>query len=277
MSLVGLSHARPARSRSAGVVARFAAVLVAIAVLLVGGAALAFAPPRQEGHVTDTAVRLDGQDDRFLEQKLEAMRRADGYEIAFLLVGSLDGETIEDVAYTTFAAWKLGQKGADNGVLVVIAPNDRKVRIETGKGAGGGLTDLQTNDIIRNVIGPLLKQDRFRDAIAAGADAIDKAMREGGVAGKPVAPGAGNQSKPLPKPVAIALGIAVLFLFMWLGRNRRGGGGGGGGGFYISGGGGGGDWGGGGGGGDWGGGGGGGGDWGGGGGESGGGGSSDSY
>lgn len=255
-----------ARRRLAPLVA-FVAALVAAVVLLVGGSALAFVPPPIEGHVTDKAFKLDGQDDRILERKLEGIRQATGNEIAFLLIPSVGDETIEDIAFTTFNTWKLGQKGVDNGVLVVIAPGERKVRIETGKGAGGALTDLQSNDIIRNVIGPLLKQDRFRDAIAAGADAIDKALTKGGVAGTP-----GGTARPrsqVPAPVAIALGIAALFFFFWLAR--KGGGGGGGGGFFISGGGyggGGGDYGGGGGGGDFG---------GGGGGESGGGGSSDDY
>ncbi len=251
----------PARARRC--VARLLAALMAAAVLLIGGVALAFVPPPQEGHVTDKSFKLDARDDRVLERRLEDLRQADGYEIAFLLIPSLEGESIEDVAYTTFNTWKLGQKGVDNGVLVVIVPGDRKVRIETGKGAGGALTDLQSNDIIRNVMGPLLKQDRFRDAIAAGGDAIDKAMREGGVAGTP--PGANGQptmSRPMSIGI-IVLVVAFLIFLNWLAR--RGGGFGGGGGWS-------------GGGGGWSGGGGGGGSWsGGGGGASGGGGSSDSY
>src|SRR6185503_6999677 len=92
---------------------------------------------------------------------------------------SLDGEAIEDVAFATFNEWKLGKKGADNGVLLVIAPAERRVRIETGKGVGGDLTDLQSNDIIRKDIAPLLKEDRFHDAIASGATAIAEALRPG--------------------------------------------------------------------------------------------------
>ena len=262
------SYGRAARRR----LVAFVVALATAAVLLLGGAALAFVPPAIEGHVTDKAFKLDGQDDRVLERQLEGIRQASGHEIAFLLVPSLDGETIDDIAFTTFNTWKLGQKGADNGVLVVIVPGDRKVRIETGKGAGGALTDLQANDIIRNVIGPLLKQDRFREAIAAGADAIEKALVEGGAAGKPPPP-AGRARSTVPTPVVLLLGVLGLLFFIWVAR--KGGGGGGGGGFFISGGGGGDYGGGGGGGGDFG---GGGGDWGGGGGgESGGGGSSDDY
>lgn len=260
-----------ARSRLASLV-RLASVVAAVAALFFAKAALAYVPPAIEGHVTDKAFKLNGEDDRFLEQKLEAIRQADGSEIAVLLIPSVGDETIEDIAFTTFNAWKLGQKGVDNGVLVVIAPDDRKVRIETGKGAGGALTDLQANDVIRRVIGPLLKQDRFRDAIAEGADAIDKALREGGVAGKPPAPGAGKANH-VPTPVIVLVVVVMMLLLFARSRRGGGGGGGGGGGFWMSGGGGGG-------GGDWGGGGGGGGDGGfsgGGGGESGGGGSSDNY
>ena len=239
MKLPAPAPARPASSRRAqrwrlARLLQVVAVLVAVAVLLIGRAAFAFVPPAIEGHVTDKAFKLGGEDDRILERQLEGIRQATGNEIAVLLVPSVGDETIEDIAFATFNAWKLGQKGADNGVLLVIAPGERKVRIETGKGAGGGITDLQANDIIRNVIGPLLKQDRFREAIAAGADAIDKALREGGVVGK--VPGAKKSDGKLPLPVVVGI-LVILFVF-WLARRGGGGRGGGGGGGGDSGGGG---------------------------------------
>lgn len=260
------------------------AALVALALSLVAPAARAFVPPPNAGFVTDTAHVLSPRDVAYLDAKLEAEQRATGNDIAVLVVGSLGGESIDDVAYDTFNAWKLGQKGADNGVLLVIAPAERKIRIETGKGTGGALTDLQSNDIIRRTIGPLLREGRYRDAIDAGTTEIADALRRGGVHGRRGAPGAGGAD------VALSLVLAgVLLVVMILASIARRGGGGGGGRWRGGGGGGGifvppiilpppddrdrGGW----GGGGWGGGGGGGGGFPGGGGESGGGGSSDSY
>jgi hypothetical protein len=108
---------------------RLVALALALATLLFGFAASAFVPPPIQGHITDTAGKLAPAERRRLDAKLEAVRVATGNEIAVFVVPSLGGETMEDVAFTTFNAWKIGQKGADNGVLLVIAPTGRKIRI----------------------------------------------------------------------------------------------------------------------------------------------------
>ena len=81
--------------------------------------------------------------------------------------------------------WKPGQKGKDNGVLLVIATGDRRIRIETGKGVGGELTDLQSNDIIRRRIAPLMRENRVHDAILAGIDGIAEALSGDATAASP--------------------------------------------------------------------------------------------
>ncbi|WP_437861421.1 TPM domain-containing protein [Sorangium sp. So ce363] len=190
-------------------VARAVAAAFALVCALVARPALAdFTPPALTGHVVDTAGRLDPPDIRALDAKLDRIRRETGFEIVAFVAGSLEGETIEDVAYEAFNTWQLGQRGADNGVLLVIAPNERRVRIETGKGVGGALTDLQSNDIIRQTINPLLRQDRFRDAIDQGTAEIARTL----VAGTPEeerrpAPDA----RPAPAPVSpIKVGVTVV-------------------------------------------------------------------
>ncbi|XYH98919.1 TPM domain-containing protein [Sorangium sp. So ce1128] len=190
-------------------VVRAVAAAVALVCALVARPALAdFTPPALTGHVVDTAGRLDPADIRYLDGKLDRIRRQTGFEIVAFVAGSLEGETIEDVAYEAFNTWQLGQRGADNGVLLVIAPSERRVRIETGKGVGGALTDLQSNDIIRQTINPLLRQDRFRDAIDQGTSAIAQAL----VAGTPEeerspAPG----TRPAPAPASpIKVGVTVV-------------------------------------------------------------------
>lgn len=157
------------------------ALLLSVALFFFPKAAFAFEPPPIEGHVTDRAQKLDAPERAALEQKLSAVDAKTGNEIAVLLLPSLGGETIEDVAYTTFNTWKLGKKGRDNGVLLVIATADRKIRIETGKGVGGALTDLESGRIIREKIAPSLKQDRYAEGIEAGCDAIAAALANGGV------------------------------------------------------------------------------------------------
>ncbi|WP_437335710.1 TPM domain-containing protein [Sorangium sp. So ce394] len=224
-------------------VARAVAAAIALVCALVARPALAeFTPPKLTGHVVDTAGRLGPSDLLYLDQKLDRLRRQTGFEIVAFVAGSLEGETIEDVAYEAFNAWQLGQRGADNGVLLVIAPSERRVRIETGKGVGGALTDLQSNDIIRQTINPLLRQDRFRDAIDQGTTEIARAL----IAGTPEqerrpAPGpAPTPVSPIKIGVTLVAIVAALLLavispsfrwFLWIVLQAllfRGGGGGGG-------------------------------------------------
>ncbi|WP_437814324.1 TPM domain-containing protein [Sorangium sp. So ce1078] len=234
------------------VIARAVAAAVALVCALVVRPALAdFTPPQLAGHVVDTAGRLDPSDLRYLDEKLDRIRRQTGFEIVAFVAGSLEGETIEDVAYEAFNAWQLGQRGADNGVLLVIAPSERRVRIETGKGVGGALTDLQSNDIIRQTINPLLQQDRFRDAIDQGTTEIARTL-VGGTPEEERRPAPGTHPAPTPvSPIKIGVTfvaiVAALLLalispafrwFLWFALQAllfrgggRGGGGGGGSGF----------------------------------------------
>ncbi len=78
-------------------------------------------------------------------RQLEATRLQTGYVIDALVAGSLEGASIDDVAFQTFQTWKPGDAKRDNGVLIVVAPNRRQDRIEVGKGVEGALTDLQTD------------------------------------------------------------------------------------------------------------------------------------
>jgi uncharacterized protein len=175
----------PARMARVAWVARALGRLIVFLVCLVGLVprdALAFTPPAPQGAVTDTSGKLSTADDSALEAHIAAYRARTTNELAVLMVGSLGGESVDDIAYTTFNTWGVGKKGADNGVLLVIAPNERKMRIETGKGVGDRLTDLESSHILREQVGPLLKQDRFREAILAGLTAIETALDRGGPA-----------------------------------------------------------------------------------------------
>ena len=149
-----------------------------LAALAGGSAARAapFVPPPLDGHVVDTAGALSPAGRARLDGALERTRRDTGFAIVAFVIGALGDDAIEDVAYTTFNTWQIGARGRDDGVLVVVAPAARQVRIETGKGVGGALTDLQANDIIRTIMAPPLAQGRVYDALAAGTAAIAAAL-----------------------------------------------------------------------------------------------------
>ena len=254
--------------------------LCATLLLLVAGSARAFHVPKQTDYVTDTAGKLTPAELTDLNNRIGEYERQSTNQIFVLVTPSLEGEPIEDVGYQLIQTWHPGQKGKDNGVVLIIATGERRIRIETGKGIGGELTDLQSNDIIRQRIAPLMRQDRVHDAILAGVNGIEEALS--GSPTTPRQPGQPQVGAPQPAPVTLPhwfdlcfwgfiLFVVVMLLLRasrhprrrtyWGGPPFIGGGWGGGGG---------GDWGGGGGGGDSG-------FSGGGGGEGGGGGSSDSY
>jgi uncharacterized protein len=196
----------------------------------------AFVVPPIEGHVTDAAGVLTAEERADLEQRLTRYMESSGVEIAVFVAASLGGEAIEDVAYRTFNSWKIGREKLDNGVLLVIAPKERRIRIETGKGVGGQLTDLQASDIIEHRVAPQLRAGRYHAAIGDGIDAIALALGSKEAPAPPSMP-----SVPLYAPVLVVLllvGLALLrlffggpFLFWGGGRGggfgRRGGGGGG--------------------------------------------------
>ena len=214
-----------------------------IALVAFSARAFAFTPPSLTGYIVDTAGKLSAADKRYLDDKLMRIKQSGGPQIAVLVTRSLEGETIEDVSIATARAWKIGSK-ADNGALIVIAPSDRKVRIEVGKHLEGDLTDLESSDIIRHKIGPRLRANDFRGAIEDGADAIATAVTHGSPIdaerhAKRAAPPE-RRGSPLLGLLVFGAPIALIILVVILNRRRgRDGGGDGGGGFWWGGGGGG--------------------------------------
>ncbi len=159
--------------------------LCATLLLLVAGSARAFNVPKQTDYVTDTAGLLSQAELTDLNNRLGDYERRTTKQIFVLVTPSLEGEPIEDVGYQLIQTWRPGQKGKDNGVVLVIATGERRIRIETGKGVGGDLTDLQSNDIIRRRIAPLMRQERVHDAILAGVDGITEALSGSGTTRRP--------------------------------------------------------------------------------------------
>jgi uncharacterized protein len=200
----------------------FTLLLCVVALVVAPRVALAYTPPPMTAHVTDTAGELSESQRLAIDRKLEDYRLRTTNEIAVFIPRSLEGETIEDVGIETARAWKLGVKGKDNGVLLIIAPVERKARIEVGRGVEGSLTDLQANDIIRQKIRPHLARghEDYAAAVNAATDAIMTTLDTGGsAAAAPRAPprpaSAGDVIFALVF-LAFVLGVPILFVALIL-------------------------------------------------------------
>jgi len=131
-------------------------------------------PPRL---VVDNANVLAAQDRQTLEDKLVALDDNTSNQIAVVTVTSLNGEVIEEVANKTFRDWGIGNKKTNNGILLLIAVNDRKIRIEVGYGLEGAIPDITANDIINNDLKPAFKQGNYLGGINAAVDNLSKAAK----------------------------------------------------------------------------------------------------
>ncbi len=144
---------------------------IALAILL-GARLLALDVPQLQHRVTDLAGVLSPSQTSQLEQKLYLFEQNTTNQIAVLILSSLEGEVIEDYAIRVVDKWQLGEKGKDNGVLLLIAVSDRQMRIEVGYGLEGALTDLLSSSIIRNEISPEFRKGNYFGGIDAGTSAI---------------------------------------------------------------------------------------------------------
>jgi uncharacterized protein len=135
-------------------------------------------PANNGSPVVDQAHLLTPEQFVDLKSKSEALYAQTGQAFAIATVNSLEGYPIDDYAYRLGRAWGLGQKGSNEGVLLVVAPNEHKVSIATGYGAGGNMTDAMSGIIIRETIIPHFKLNPpdYGGGIEAGADAIIKQM-----------------------------------------------------------------------------------------------------
>jgi len=128
--------------------------------------------PYLTGRVTDNAELLSPDTRARLSRDLEVHERAHGNQVAVLTVAGIGDAGIEDYANTVFNAWGLGQKGRNNGVLLVVAPRERRMRIEVGYGLEGTLTDLLASRIIRDRLTPAFKAGDYNRGISDGVGAI---------------------------------------------------------------------------------------------------------
>ena len=152
-----------------------AAFLLAALVLILAFAAPAFSAPtfpKLDGRVTDAAGILPAETRAALDTRLAALEKTTTIQLVVATVPDLQGYEIDEYGYQLGRTWGIGQKGSNNGALLIVAPNDRKVRIEVGYGLEGVLTDALTSQIIRRNIVPAFKAGDMAGGVAAGTEAL---------------------------------------------------------------------------------------------------------
>ena len=187
----------------------------------------AFDVPSYEGFINDYAEILSPDFENQLEAELQTTAEAsDGAEIAVATITTLDGDTVENVAQKIFDTWQIGKKHLDNGVLLLVAVEDKKLRIHNGYGVEPVITDAEAGRIIRNVITPEFKQNDYEAGIRQGVAAIQQQFSE--------SPGFAPGIDPINKSgimsvfsnvLKVTIGgifMVVIFSYLaaWMGRSK---------------------------------------------------------
>lgn len=157
--------------------------------------------PAPTGFVVDQANIIDDTTEARITARLSALEATSTSEIAVATVSSLEDLTIEEYALELFEYWKVGKAKQDNGVLLLIAPNEREVRIEVGYGLEGALTDIESSQIIDNILIPAFKEGDFSAGIDQATEAVVQAV-EGEYSS--ISPSTGSD------PVGAVMGILIL-------------------------------------------------------------------
>ena len=155
--------------------------LYSIAVLLFLATAISAqaleVPPKPQGRVSDYSSTLTSTQIAALDRTLAEFEKQTTNQIAVVLIPTLAGDSLEDYSIRLAEKWRIGQKGRDNGVILLIVTEDRKIRIEVGYGLEGVLPDSLAGEIIRQVIAPRFREGRFFEGIEAGVSAIMAATK----------------------------------------------------------------------------------------------------
>ena len=204
---------------------RFVLLFLATAVLALGLDTTTLKP---RGYVNDFAGALDARGNQTLETYCAAVEQATQAQIAIVIVKSLDGDPIEDVAVKLFKEWGIGKKGTDEGLLLIMAIQDRKYRAEVGYGLEPIITDGYAGDVWRSVK-PILRQGDYGGALYAAVRQFgDRIAGSKGVSigGQPI-PRRARQNPAGSFGGAVLGFLMLLFFLAVLSGGRRGGGGGG--------------------------------------------------
>ena len=161
--------------------------------------------PPLRARVNDLAKILTAEKTQQLEEQLRQFEQQTSHQIAILTIPSLEGDPIEDFSIRVAEAWKIGQKGTANGVILIVAQKERKIRIEVGRGFEGILPDVVASRIIREVIAPRYREGDYAGSIQAGINSILEVTR-----GETVPKSSPTRTRRTP-PGAGLLHAAALF------------------------------------------------------------------
>jgi len=196
---------------------------VALAGLLVAGTAHSAAalvpPPTPTSPVTDRADVLSPGTETALARRLSRYEATSGHQLVVYLDHSSGGVPIEEFAVQSFAAWKLGRAGQDDGLALFVMTDDHALRFEIGYGLEAEVTDLEASSVIRTTMLPLIRAEKWDDAVVQGLEAIVDTIedRPGSLPTEVV----GEPPLELGRPAQISLGIlGILFLALLIARPR---------------------------------------------------------
>lgn len=210
-----------ARAINAGARAQFldgSSLVLALALVLAMAAGLAIAAPAYPeltGQIVDNARLMTAQDRAAILAELQALEKTSTDQIAVVTVPSLEGYTIEDYGIGLARKWQIGQQGKDNGALLIVAPTERKVRIEVGRKLEPILTDTMSKLIIENSILPHFRRGDFPGGIRAGVRDMKDVLLGDTEAVKERARSRVPQDDPTVL-IHLAIWIAIILLIIYL-------------------------------------------------------------
>lgn len=202
----------------------FLAIASALFFFLNGASLFGLDVPSLKGPVNDHAGMLSSATRSQLNALLEDLEKSDSTQITVLTISSLEDDSLEDFSMRVADKWRIGQKGIDNGAILIIAKTDRKIRIETGYGLEGRLTDLIAGRIIRNIITPQFRSGNFDQGVLNGIQAMVNVVRGEHIAENESKQTSGRKSgSPLKfLPIIVIIIIFNIFGRMGSGHLNRG-------------------------------------------------------
>lgn len=195
-------------------------LILFLSLTAVSSAAALEVPPLR-GRINDYAGLIPAERAQALEERLARFERETGHQVAVLTVPGLEGEDLEGFSIKVAESWKIGKKGFDNGVIFLIAKNDRKLRIEVGYGLEGVLPDAIASRIIREVVIPYFRANDFARGIEAGVEAILR-ITSGELLPEEARGGPGRKSRSLDQILFIVflLAFPIVAILSALSRQR---------------------------------------------------------
>lgn len=202
------------------------AVLAPLILAVSGTSAMAALPPRPDGPVLDAAQIIPAADEAALDAKLRAYNRETGRAIIVATVPSLDDQPVADYAQALAEAWDIGGAETEQGVLFLVAPTERRIRIHTARGVQEQLPDVLAGRIIRDTVTPRFKAGDLAGGIAAGVDAIITQLNRDPAEAKAIAEAAAAAQRQRSGD-GVSVGavifwiVLIMFLIALFGRRRR--------------------------------------------------------